>query len=206
MKIANLYMPTRDDVLKLADRLDRGAAELEHTAEHAAEILPTRAGGAAIDPAKWTRQKQQGALVAREAAADLRRAADTPPRLIVEQYAQAEIIASAAELDGILIDGRRLAAHKADSDSYFDQGERQLWEQGEHPTQLKAALIESTGMFGYVSTEIDGRPQVPFWTLGGPRKPDTCTCPCDHDAGCLTCGCVCEDPGPCPCCGAAGTE
>lgn len=39
-----------------------------------------------------------------------------------------------------------------------------------------------------------------------PVKPAGCTCPCDHDGGCLTCGCTCDATDAaghvCPCCGA----
>ena len=58
------------------------------------------------------------------------------------------------------------------------------------------AAIESTGMFGRLGRR---------WMLGAPTRPATCTCPCDHDGGCLVCGCVCDDPGACPCCNAPGS-
>ncbi|MEU4241896.1 hypothetical protein [Actinoplanes sp. NPDC026619] len=154
----------------LARRCEQGAEDLEHEADNAAEILPTRAGGDRIDPQNWAEQKRAAAHAAREYAASLRaEAGDRGPlaRMDRNRLAQAEQVASAANLGGILIDGRGPAERQAQSDSVFDEGHRQAWEAGEHPSQRKAAEVEATGQFTHVAETIDGVEQVPFWRLGG---------------------------------------
>ena len=207
------YAPTREDLVKVAADIDGGVLTLLDEAERAAEILPTRAGGDRIEPADWARQKRRSAAAATRYAETLRREAHSMAiaaaddrarpaswtRPTPARFAQAQWVAKAAELGGILIDGRPLAAFKGESDSVFDQHERELWEAGTHPAQVKAAEIEAAGVFEHVAGPIDGVEQVPFWRL-------VCRCPCGHDGGCLTCGCTCEATDPhgaiCPCCGA----
>ncbi|MEU4239770.1 hypothetical protein [Actinoplanes sp. NPDC026619] len=154
----------------LARRCEAGAKELEYEAAHAAEILPTRAGGDRMDPQQWAAQKLTAAQAARDYAVGLRaEAGEHDPLTPMEpgRLAQAEQVASAANLGGILIDGRGPAERQAQSDSVFDENHRRAWEAGEHPSQIKAAEIEATGRFTHVAETIDGHEQVPFWQLGG---------------------------------------
>jgi hypothetical protein len=57
-----------------------------------------------------------------------------------------------------------------------------------------------------VNDLIEGRAHLTLINVEPERieKPAGCTCPCDHDGGCLTCGCRCEPTDPagnvCPCC------
>jgi len=154
-----------------ARRCEAGAETLEYEADRAAEILPTRAGGDKADPQEWAAKNRSAAQAAREYAAGLRaEAGDRGPlaRMAPERLGQAEQVASAANLGGILIDGRGPAERQAQSTSVFDEGHRRAWEAGEHPAQVKAAEIEATGRFTHVADTIDGHKQVPFWRLGGP--------------------------------------
>ncbi|MFI5497358.1 hypothetical protein [Actinoplanes sp. NPDC051859] len=169
----------RARLLALAERCDDGANTLLRDARDVASVLPGRAGGGHIDARVWAQRHEQAALVAREYAAALRReAAALAPgqRVPADRFAEAELVARASEMDGILI--------------------------GSGPARLLAA----SGLFGHVAETIGGMVQVPFWQLGRSSKPTTCTCPCDHDGGCLTCSCVCEPTDAagavCPCCGA----
>ncbi|MEU4216206.1 hypothetical protein [Actinoplanes sp. NPDC026623] len=153
----------------LARRCEAGAETLEHEADHAAEILATRAGGDKADPQEWAAKNRAAAHAAREYAAALRaEAGDRGPlaRMTPDRLAQADQVASAANLGGILIDGRRMAERQAQSDSVFDESHRRAWEAGEHPSQVKAAEIEATGQFTHVAETINGVEQVPFWRLG----------------------------------------
>jgi len=155
----------------LARRCEQGAEDLEHEADNAAEILPTRAGGDRIDPQDWAEQKHAAAHAAREYAKGLRaEAGDRGPlaRMDPDRLAQAEQVASAAQLGGILIDGRRMDKASAEGTWDFGGHAKKAWESGTSPGQVKAAQIEATGQFTHVAETIDGVEQVPFWRLSGP--------------------------------------
>jgi hypothetical protein len=143
----------------MAARIEAAADDLTREADNAAEVLAERGWGDA-DPQQWADRKRAAATAARQYAAELR-AVDHGPqaRLTAERLAQAEQVANAAELGGILIDGRPVAERTA---------EGAAWEAGTHPAQEKAREIEATGAFTYVAETIDGVEQVPFWQLGGP--------------------------------------
>jgi hypothetical protein len=83
---------------------------------------------------------------------------------------EAEKVANAANLGGILIDGSRLsqaAAEKAWSDA-----ERQAIQ--EHQ-RAETAAIEGSGLFAHVAETINGVEQVPFWQLGGTERAEDAT-------------------------------
>jgi predicted heme/steroid binding protein len=88
---------------------------------------------------------------------------------------QAEQVAKAAELGGILIDGRPQAERIAQSGSIYDQTAREHWEAGTHPTQVKASDVEATGRFSHIAETVDGIEQVPYWQLGGNGDESTST-------------------------------
>jgi hypothetical protein len=162
-------MSNDDTYDAMAARIDAAADELYREADNAAEILPTRAGGDQADPQQWADRKRAAATAAREYAAELRAVEHGPQaRLTDERRAQAERVADAAELGGILIDGRAMAERNAHSDRLFNEYERDLWDTGTHPTQDKAREIDATGKFTHVADTIDGIEQVPFWQLGQP--------------------------------------
>lgn len=150
----------------MAQRCEQGAQTLDYEAEHAAEILRTRAGGDQADPQEWAAQKRTAAQAARNYAAGLRAEAGDRPnaRMARDRLAQADQVALAAELGGNLIDGRRIAERDAQRSDYA----RQLWDAGTHPAQERARELEATDMFTHVAETINGVEQVPFWRLGGP--------------------------------------
>jgi hypothetical protein len=154
----------------LARRCEAGAQELEHEAEHPAEVLAGRANGHRFDPQQWTISRRNAAQAARDYAAELRaEAGDNPDaRPGPDRLAQASRVAQAAELGGILMDNRPPAERAAQSGALWS-GEADLreWEAGTHPSQVKADQIEATGKFVHVAENIDGAEQVPFWQLGG---------------------------------------
>lgn len=162
------YTPDRNDLVRLAEQCERGAEQLRYEAQHAAEVLADR-GHSTVQAADWARQKQQAAAAAADYAAGLRREYDalgetgTPT---LERFRQAEQVANAANLGGILIDGRPMAERDAQSDSVWHDSGRDAWQAGTHPTQQKAAEVESAGVFTHVAETINGRDQVPFWRLG----------------------------------------
>jgi hypothetical protein len=152
---------------QLADRCERGAQQLTYEGDHAAEVLADR-GHPDADPNEWAQRKQAAATAARQYAADLRAEADAlgqGERPSQERIDQAEKVASAAELGGILIDGRRMAEATATADNahIWNPADKEAWEAGTHPAQTKAAVVEGSGMFEHVAEEG----QVPFWQLRG---------------------------------------
>ncbi|GAA0469455.1 hypothetical protein Aca07nite_27830 [Actinoplanes capillaceus] len=166
----------------LAQRCENAARELEHVGENAAEVLTERGYGdwidsGRIDPQTWGNTHTNAAYAARAYAAELRtEAGDNPTgRMDRDRLAQAERVAKAAELGGILIDGRPMAERTAQSGMYGTETDRVLWEAGTHPDQVKAAEIEATGRFTHVAETINGIEQVPFWRLGGPTDESTNT-------------------------------
>jgi hypothetical protein len=159
----------RDHLAALADRCETAATQLTYEGDHAAEVLAER-GYPDADAQDWAARKHAAAAAAREYAAGLRaEAADMSnrDRPSEERIEQAEKVALAAELGGILIDGRPQAEATATADNahIWHQADKQAWEAGTHPAQTKAAAVEGSGMFAHVADEG----QVPFWQLSGHR-------------------------------------
>lgn len=152
----------------LADRCERGAADLLHEADNAAEVLATRAGGDRISPDDWAAQKRSAAAAATAYGRQLRQEAAELGlgRVSQERIAEAERVASAAELGGILIDGRPMAVRAAqDGWPWAADAEREAWNSGTHPAQENADEMARSGAFVRVAETIDGIEQVPFWRL-----------------------------------------
>ena len=148
----------REHLLALADRCEVGAEHLAYEGEHAAEVLAERAGGAQADPQEWAARKTVAAAAARQYAQNLRAEAETMregQRVPEPRIREAEKVADAANLGGILIDSRRL-----DTASSWDSPEMQ--QATRDYAQAKADTIERTGMFDHVADNG----QVPFWQLG----------------------------------------
>lgn len=151
----------REHLLALAERCEAGAKQLAYEAEHAAEVLATRAGGDQVDPQQWADRQTAAAAAARQYAQGLRDQAagmgegDRPSKA---RIAEAEKVADAASLGGMLIDGRRLADTSADSPLAGD-AQRRVTEEYQ---RAEAEAVEGSGLFEHVAEP--GR--VPFWQLG----------------------------------------
>lgn len=144
----------------LAQRCERGAETLEREADNAADLHALRPDLGGVHA--WATKSRAAARAAREYAAQLRAEAPSPDaRLDPARFAQAERVAQAAQLGGILADGRPQAEYTAQSGSIYDRTAREMWEAGTHPTQVKAREIEASGMFTHVTVD-----PVPFWQLG----------------------------------------
>jgi hypothetical protein len=149
----------RAHLLNLADRCDAGADELTYEAEHAAEVLAGR-GHPEADPQAWAVRKTAAAAAARRYAQGLRaeaasmRVGDRPTEARIRE---AEKVADAANLGGILIDGSRLS--EAAADNAWSTAERQAIEAHQ---RAETAAIEGSGVFAHVAEPG----QVPFWQLG----------------------------------------
>src|SRR5262249_5331869 len=132
-----------------------------YEADNAVEVLADRANGDLADPAEWAADKRVAATAAREYASALRAEADRlgqGARVSTQLLAEAETVALAAEMGGILIDGRNLA----------EGGAERAWFAGEGLATLAHYLadrdtIERSGLFEHITE--DG--QVPFWRLRG---------------------------------------
>lgn len=151
---------------QLAARCEAGAADLQRAADNPAGVLAERGYNDQPDTAEWGQRKQAAAEVARAYAAGLRAEADglaVGQRPTPERIAQAEKVATAAECDGILIDGRRLA-EAAEAAEWNSPEARQAIR--DHQAAEDAA-VEGSGAFSHVAETIDGVEQVPFWQLGG---------------------------------------
>jgi hypothetical protein len=104
------YM-NREHLLNLADECEAGAAQLTYDGEHAAEV-PADRGWPDADWQEWAVRKKAAAAAAREYPQGLRAEAakmgegDRPTEVRIEE---AEKVAQAANLGGILIDSRRSA-------------------------------------------------------------------------------------------------
>ena len=158
-------------LVTLAERCEDGARALLHTAENAADILPGRANGHLADVTEWAAQKRSAAAAATDYAAALRAEAEqlipTGSYPTERRIAQADLVATAAGCDGILIDIRRGEEHKlfGGTNTHWYEHERELWAVGEHPAQVKAREIVATGLFEYIAETINGVPQVAFWRM-----------------------------------------
>lgn len=151
----------REHLAALADRCDAAAEQLAYEGEHAAEVLPTRANGNVADPQQWAADKQAAAAAAREFAQELRaEAAELAEgaRPSNDRIRQAELVATAAEAGGILIDGSRLAAD-ALQNSMATEAERQAVREA---NRERVETIEDSGQFHH--TAEPG--QVPYYRLG----------------------------------------
>jgi hypothetical protein len=151
----------RQHLLDLATRCEAGADQLTYEGEHAAEVLADR-GHPDADPAAWAVRKAAAAQAAREYAQGLRDQAagmsDTA-RPTEARVREAERVADAANLGGILIDGRPMAA----TQRYRCEEQAQA---AQDHARAKADQIEATGAFEHVAETINGVKQVPFWQLG----------------------------------------
>src|SRR5690606_36897045 len=113
-----------DHLATLADTCDRGARSLTYEADHAAEVLATRSGGDSANPRTWAQRKRPAAAAATDYAGRLRAEAnnlhESGRRAAPQLLAQADQVATAANVGGILVDGSRLdaaaAAHPLTSD------------------------------------------------------------------------------------------
>lgn len=154
--------PDADRMEALAASCEQGADTLTHEAEHAAEVLATRAGADRADPQAWADRKRGAATAARVEARHLRTQAallrESGGRADPALLAQAEKVATAANVGGILIDGSRLHTAASEHPNTSDEHRRGI---EQHAAQHRAA-IEGSGRFGHVAE--DG--QVPFWQLG----------------------------------------
>jgi hypothetical protein len=163
----------RDDLYALADRCEAGADTLTYEADHAGEVFAD-AGYPDADPAQWATDKHRAATAAREYAAGLRAQADRmspADRVPDERLAQAEKVALAAEMGGILIDGHRLVQAAADHAWSPEEREAILAHQ-----QADRDAVDGSGLF----THVDQDGQVPYWQLAGPADTPT-TEPADVD-------------------------
>jgi hypothetical protein len=144
----------------LADRCERGATDLLHEADNAAEVLATRANGDRISPDDWAVQKRSAAAAATAYAGQLRQeaAALGLGRVSQERIAEAERVALASEMGGILIDG----SASAERATYWGEDQRRL---ALDYQAEKVAATNGSGAFEHVAETIDGVEQVPFWRL-----------------------------------------
>ncbi len=156
----------REDARRLVKRIRDGAAQLREEAADPEQLLIDRGYGkevedGRIDAAEWGRHKLDAAAAA-EAYADrldgtLAAGTGTIPD---DLYRQAEKVAEAAELGGILIDGSRLA--KAGAERAWSREEAAVTL--EHQVDEQAA-IDGAGVFEHVAETRGGVRQVPFWRL-----------------------------------------
>ncbi|MDP9797455.1 hypothetical protein J2S43_005967 [Catenuloplanes nepalensis] len=155
---------TSEDLIRVAARIDEGVADLRHSADNAEEVLADR-GYPGHDHAQWGAEHAAAATAAEQYATALReRAAQADTPVAEAEYRQAEQVATAANVDGILIDSRPVGERAmADGswDNYWNQREKDAWEAGEHPSQVKATDVEATGMFTHVAEPG----QIEFWRL-----------------------------------------
>jgi hypothetical protein len=159
----------RDHLLTLAERCETGAAQLDHDAEHAAQLLPGR-GWSDADAERWAADKRAAAAAARHYAQGLRAEAagmgedDQPSQARIEQ---AQKVADAATLGGTLIDGSRLseaaAAHPLNS--------AEMRQAIEEDQRAKTEAVEGSGMF----TRVAEPGRVPYWQLRPPQDTSEAT-------------------------------
>lgn len=158
----------RARLLDLAERCEAGAADLTYEAEHAAEVLAGRAGGDQTDPQAWAARQAAAAQAARQYAQSLRAEAAAMAegqQASEERVREAEKVADAANLGGILIDGQQLTDAALDS-PWHSAETRQAISDAQH---AKTAAIEGSGQFDHVTN--DG--EVAYWQLGATGQADT---------------------------------
>lgn len=150
----------RDDLRPFAERCDAAAGWLTYEADHAAEVLPERAGGDRVDPQQWAADKRAAAAAARQYAAQLRVEADRMAdgdQVSDERVRQADLVATAAECGGSLVDDRRLTAAACENPFHSPETRQAIQD---HSRQRREA-IQRSGLFTHV-TEHD---QASFWQL-----------------------------------------
>lgn len=161
----------RQYLLELADRIDRSADDLAAMATDPRGTLQGRGYHETDDEvAAFGTRKEAAAAAARQYAQKLRsEASDGTGPVARSRVEEAETVETAARCDGILIDGRGPAEALATADDahIWRPAEKEAWEAGTHPAQIKAAAVEGSGVFEHVAEEIDGVKQVPFWQLRG---------------------------------------
>ena len=150
----------------LAERCEAGAEQLTYEAEHAADVLAER-GYPNVDAQQWAADKHAAAAAARQYAEGLRAEAANltdGQRPSDERLRQAEKVADAAHLGGILIDSRPTAEATATAPNahVWHAADKEAWESGTHPAQTKAAAVDGSGAFEHVAESG----QVPYWQLG----------------------------------------
>lgn len=163
----------RADALTLVRRIRAGADELRQEGADPARVLTDRGYGpdiakGKINPAEWG-ARQLDAAAAAEAYADRFEAtlAGQPGMVPDQVYREAEKVAKAAQLGGILIDGSRLANSAVENPSN-DAGMRSaiLGHQA-----AEESAIGGSGAFAHVAETINGIEQVPFWRLSTAAGP-----------------------------------
>jgi hypothetical protein len=167
----------REHLLELAARCERGADELTADAADPAAALAAR-GYTDLPPAEvadFGDRHRAAAAAARAYAAELRAQAEgmTPAeRPTAERVAQAEKVADAANLGGILIDGRRLAESAAASPWNSPETRQVIVDH----QQAEEDAVNGSGRFEHIAEPG----QVPFWLLRDPAadttdEPASCT-------------------------------
>src|SRR2546421_3108409 len=158
------YM-NREHLLNLADRCEAGANELQLAADDPAAALAERGYHDQPDVQEWGARKAAAAAAARQYAEGLRAEAASmgeSERPSEDRIRQAEKVADAANLDGILIDGSRLTESSIEHGWHDEAGKQAL---RDHQAAEDAA-VEGSGVFEHVPETINGVEQVPFWQLG----------------------------------------
>lgn len=146
------YAQRRAD--EIAEKIEQALPELEAETADPAGTLEAR--GWPTDGAEdFGARKRASVIAARDYAASLRERAAAGQPMTLSDIAEAEKVAHAAQMGGILIDSRRLT----ESQRYWSDEERQAAIAHE---DAKRAAIEGSGAFTHVAE--DG--QVPFWQLG----------------------------------------
>jgi len=146
-------------LLDLAARIDRGADELDADATDPRGTLEARDYHLPEDEIEAFGARHAAAgKAARQYSARLREeaTADIGP-VPAERIRQAEKVATAAGLGGILIDGSRLDEAAMASPSTSDAQRQAI----EDHTRAERAAIEGSGMFTHVAEPG----QVPYWQL-----------------------------------------
>jgi len=164
----NPHEPTRAHrrLLDLADRCERAATQLTADAADPAATLAERGyHPSAEETAAFGARHQGAADTAARYAAQLREQVAAGQPVTAAQIAQAEKVTDAAELGGILIDGRR-QAQAQDADPFTSPELRQATRDYH---QAKRQAIEGSGQFIHVAEEG----QVPFWQLGPATQAET---------------------------------
>lgn len=158
------YM-NREHLLALADRCEAGAEDLQRAADDPAGVLAERGYHDQPDVQEWGARKAAAAAAAREYAQGLRAEAagmDIGDRPSEERIRQAEKVADAANLGGILIDGARNTESTIEHGWHDEGGEQALRDF----QAAEDAALEGSGAFTRVAETINGVEQVPFWQLG----------------------------------------
>lgn len=148
---------SRREAARLVEKIERGIAVLEAEAAEPAKTLAER-GYPNADAEEWGKRKRDSILTAQQYAEDLWQRVDAGGQLTPVDQAEAEKVALATQMGGILIDGSRWA----------DPANQSPWTSDEERAAItkhyqdKAAAVEGSGAFTYVAEPG----QLPFWHLG----------------------------------------